>query len=340
MAEEQGRTRIIDPDVKKVSGEKYIILFNKRTGVEVMSGINGAPDPFVLEMPSMIDIGIMGRCFNKCPMCYQGSVEQDNMKLEHYKKLIYDVKDYVNQVALGGRGDPNHHENFKELIEFTKAHGVAPNYTTSGINMTDQMIEDSKPCGGVAVSDYSKDHTFSAIDRLIKAGIKTNMHKIFSRHSADECIRAIQGEDVWNNMIDLNKLNAVVFLLFKPQGKGKNLLDWIPTEDQIKRFSEAIKDQKCKFKIGMDSCTVCGLKRVGRKFSKMEEMMLDTCEAARMSCYITPDMKLIPCSFSNHEKEGVSLLDTPFKDVWSSGKSFLNFREKLEKNPNSCPLGF
>ena len=333
----QDGTRIIDPDIKTVKGEKYVILFNKRTGVEVMTGINGAPDPFVLEMPSMIDIGIMGRCFNKCPMCYQGSVEQDNMKFEHYKILIHDVRNYVNQVALGGRGDPNHHENFKELIEFTRAHGVAPNYTTSGINMTDQMIEDSKPCGGVAVSDYGKDHTFSAIDRLIKAGIKTNMHKIFSRHSAEECIRSIQGEDVWYNLIDLDKLNAVVFLLFKPQGKGKDLLDWIPTEDQIKRFSEAIKDQRCKFKIGMDSCMVNKLKQVGREFTKMEEMMLDTCEAARMSCYITPDMKLMPCSFCNHDKEGVSLLSTPFKDIWSNGNAFKSVRNKLTADGQSCP---
>src|SRR5574340_261312 len=100
-----------ETDIKKVITKDYIILFNKKTGVEVMSGINGAPDPFVLEMPSMIDIGIMGRCFNKCQMCYQGSKEQDNMTLENYKKLINEVKDVVNQVALGGRGDPNHHEH-------------------------------------------------------------------------------------------------------------------------------------------------------------------------------------------------------------------------------------
>jgi len=312
-------------------------MFNSESGVEILTGINGNPDPFVLDMPNMIDIGVMGHCKNKCPMCYQGDKDQPNMTFENYKKLMNEVKDVVNQVALGGRGDPNHHENFKEILEYTRKSNIVPNYTTSGIDITDNQVETSKMAGAVAVSDYQKDFTYISIDKLIRAGIKTNIHTIFSNQNAQRCIDMINGVDVWNGRVDLNKLNAVVFLLFKPQGKGKSLLSWIPSVDQIRRFSDAIKDPKCKFKIGMDSCTVCKLKQIGREFSKVEEMMLDTCEAGRMSSYITPDMKFMPCSFCNHEKEGISILENDIKKVWEEGHSFKNVREILLNKPMSCP---
>ena len=139
--------------IKTIKTDKYVIIFNPKTGQEISSGINGNPDPFYLDYPSLMDIGIMGHCKNNCKICYQGNTDKPNMTLDNFKRIIDESKDYITQVALGGKGDPNLHENFKEILEYCRLNNVVPNYTTSGNSLTDEQVKISKEfCGAVAVS--------------------------------------------------------------------------------------------------------------------------------------------------------------------------------------------
>ncbi len=316
---------------KKFINEKYVLLYNKNLGLEILSGINGKPDPFFLELPSLIDIGIMGTCKHRCKFCYQGHEDKPNMKLEDFKSIINQVDHHVNQVALGGRGDPNHHENFKEIIEYCVQHNIVPNYTTSGIDLKDEHIQISKMCGAVAVSDYEKQYTSDAIYRFLCGGIKTNVHQIFSKETFEKCMNIIIGNHPY-----VNGLNAVIFLLFKPQGAGKNL-DLVPTEDQIKEFSNIIFKANLPFKVGMDSCLVNHVVDYA-VMTELQRMSLDTCEGARMSMYITPDMKMKPCSFGDSSYE-TPVTKTNLKEIWD-GKIFSDFRYVLSRKSNQCPFRF
>lgn len=332
---------------KKFSNNSYELYFNTFTGAELLQGINGKKDPFKLELPSLLDIGIMGSCKNKCPFCYQGHSSEPNMKLDDFKKIIDETKHHVNQVALGGRGDPNKHENFKEMVEYARKNNVVPNYTTSGINLTDNEIEISKLCGAVAISDYETEHTFDAIKRLAKAGIKTNIHIIFSQVSFDKCIQILHGHNPWKvfdgskrkfkYFVDLNDINGVIFLLFKPSGAGKILTGYVPTKYQIKVFSSLVLEPEAKFKIGMDSCLVNYLVD-NIKITEKQKIFLSTCEASRMSAYITPDMKLMPCSFAERKIWAVPIRKT-LKSTWNNSLSFKKFRKALKNKPQQCPLG-
>jgi len=324
--------------LKVVRTDKYAIIFNPKTGMEVTSGINGNPDPFILDFPSLMDIGIMGNCLNSCSFCYQGENKGANMKLEDYKKIIDAVFPLVMQVALGGKGDPNLHENFKEIIEYTRSKNIIPNYTTSGNGLTDEAIEISKQAGAVAVSDYSQNFTYEAIRKFQEAKIKTNIHFVLSTSRLLRAVDVLEGEDVWGGKVDLNKLNAVIFLLFKPQGRGKSLENEVPTEYQIKKLAALMTSGKTSFKIGLDSCLVNKIKKLNM-FPKEQEQYVDTCEAARASVYVSSDMKLIPCSFGNHDQYGISIRNDSIKEVWKNGESFKKFREVLTKDPACCPLG-
>lgn len=147
-------------NIKLVETDKYAIVFNPKTGEEILTGINGHPDPFVLDYPSMLDIGIMGHCDNKCSFCYQGDKWEENMSLEGFKLIIDQSKGYVNQIALGGRGDPNQHEHFEEILKYAVDNNIIPNYTTSGIRLSDDQIKVSKKyCGAVAVSVIYEEQT-------------------------------------------------------------------------------------------------------------------------------------------------------------------------------------
>jgi hypothetical protein len=332
--------------IKCFINDDYEIFFDPQSGFEMMRGANGKPDPFSLQLPSLLDIGVMGTCVNKCAFCYQGHQNNPNMKLEDFKSIVDQVKHHTNQVALGGRGDPNKHENFKEIIEYARENNVMPNYTTSGIDLTDDEIEISKMCGAVAVSDYHTPTTYEAIERFMDAGIKTNIHMIFSQGSFGDAIKILYGRNPWevqgystgrNTLVDINRLNAVIFLLFKPAGAGENLIGMRPTEYQFGVFSSLIFNSKAKFKVGMDSC-LCNHVLKKSTPTELQQLSIDTCEGARMSAYITPDMKLMPCSFANKGEWAISIGKKDIKEIWNNSKPFKKFRRMLRKQKDKCPL--
>jgi len=88
----------------------------------------------------------------------------------------------------------------------------------------------------------------------------------------------------------------------------------------------------------MDSCMICKLENC-INFTPQEKMSIDTCESARMSVYVTPDMRLVPCSFANHDEFGESIRDKTIYEVWNNSETFRLFRKHLEINPSRCPLG-
>jgi MoaA/NifB/PqqE/SkfB family radical SAM enzyme len=315
------------------------------TGMEIMGGINGYKDPFWLECPSMLDIGIMGHCHNKCGFCYQGDKQEPHMTLDDFMFLIDMAKDHVNQVALGGRGDPNHHPDFIKILEYCRENNIVPNYTTSGIGLKDEHVEASKMCGAVAVSDYEREFTYDALNSFINAGIKTNIHMIFSRSNFDKIKKILYGYNPWIDRLgksaprterfDIRKLNAVIFLLFKPVGRGENIPELYPTNEEIELFSSLIKTPKSSFKIGMDSCLVNQISKI-RELSPIEKVCMDTCESSRMSAYVTPDLRLIPCSFANHDRFGVSLKERGMERAWKYSLQFRGFRKHLRQNQTTC----
>jgi len=328
---------------KYFSNNTYEMFYNTSTGFELIQGINGNQDPKVLEMPSLLDVGIMGSCPNHCSFCYQGNKTEPHMTFENFKRIVDETKHHVNQIALGGRGDPNLHPDFKKIIKYANKNGIVPNYTTSGIGLTDDAVSISKECGAVAVSDYRRKESYKAINLLLKAGIKTNIHFMLTKSSYFDAIQFLHGKNPWAGLVqnrspfNLQKINAVVFLLFKPQGNAKEL-KWFPTKMQLEAISDLIISKpKIKTKIGMDSCLVNYIKKYAKKLPMNLEIVIDTCEAARASMYITPSMEAMPCSFSD-ENFKVSLKDKTIKEAWDLSKSFTIFRECLEINPRKCPL--
>jgi MoaA/NifB/PqqE/SkfB family radical SAM enzyme len=321
----------------------YEIYYNTKTGFELIQGINNNPDPVILELPSLLDVGIMGSCPNHCEFCYQGNKTEPHMTFENFRRIIDETKHHVNQVALGGRGDPNLHPDFRRIVEYARSNGVVPNYTTSGVGLTDLQVDVSKACGAVAVSDYRSAESYRAINSFINSGIKTNIHFMLTKTSYFDAVRVLQGGNPWQNLVPrfdpfpLEKINAIIFLLFKPQGNAKQL-EWFPNKTQLRSFADLIVGKpNSKTKIGMDSCLVNYIKQYIENLPGTLEMVIDTCEAARASMYITPSMEAMPCSFAD-SKFKVSLEDKTIKEAWDLSQSFKTFRKCLEKNPKKCPL--
>ena len=321
---------------KEFHGSRYDLYFNTKTGFEVLTR-----DPHYTDRPTMLDIGIMGHCENKCSFCYQGSKKQEHMKLEDFKSIINQVKHHANQVALGGRGNPEDHPDFEEIIRYARENNVVPNYTTAGNIVDDRIVGLTKEyCGAVAVSMYHEAWTFEALNKFIKAGMKTNIHWIYDRYSHYEIANTLnysaEAIDAWGDLVDWNNLNAIILLLFKPKGKAKYMHDRIPLPYQIKELSQIFStNSQVPFKIGMDSCLV-NHTVPHIKLNRAQSMSLDTCESARMSVYISPDMKMIPCSFMD-PINGIDLYEHGINSVWKLSQIFKEVREVLRKDKFICP---
>jgi radical SAM protein with 4Fe4S-binding SPASM domain len=336
---------ILKDCIKKVDiKNKFISFFNPKTGFYVRTGIlditgkDTGEDPFMCDYPELIDVGIMGTCdHGKSGMCiaagvgcYQNGLNKSlpNMTLEDFKTIVDQSKGKTFQYALGGRGDPNKHEQFEGILKYCRDNKIVPNYTTSGYNITDSEVAITKEyCGAVAVSWYRHEHTYKAIDKFLKAGMKTNIHYVLGQNTIEEAINRVKNDDFPKG------INAVIFLLHKPVGLGSQKHVLQSDDPRVNDFFKAIDTFKTSFKVGFDSCTVPA---IINRCKNVSLESIDTCEGGRYSCYCTADMKLLPCSFDQDLKWAVDLRTSSIHDAWHSDK-FNSFRTHFHTACPDCP---
>ena len=380
--------------VKVDKKNRFISRFDPKTGFYMRTGVideNGKDtdvDPFMASYPELLDIGIMQTCVcsHMCNVdCYQKAIDRKgkNMPLEDLESILKQSQNKIFQVALGGAGDPDTHENFEEILRLCKQYEIVPNFTTSGILMNDKKAKLCKEyCGAVAVSQHSKlkevivscddetkelkdeiyiereklqeilddgwnitedtsdtslnyrtlymeenSYTYKAIKLLLENKVKTSIHYVLSRKSIKEAIFRLK-----NNAFPKG-INAVVFLLYKPVGLGREENMLKVTDPEVKEFFKLIDLGKYNFKIGFDSCSCSGLVNFANNIN-LES--IDFCEGGRFSAYIDANMNMMPCSFANQDKNWhISLKEHSIQEVWNS-EMFDKFRYSLNNSCSGC----
>lgn len=324
----------------------FIEYFNPQNGFLIRGDVIGQKgiNPRERSYPELLDIGIMGQChisqLGICKKagidCYQQALlkKSPNMSLENYEKILIESQGKTFQIALGGAGDPNKHENFAEILKLTREYNIVPNLTTSGMFLTDEEIKLIKTyCGACAVSFYSRlssnnketnIETIEAINRLVRAKCITNIHFVISKDTIEEAITRLE-----NNLFP-EGVNAIIFILYKAAGYGQ--IDKILTFNNkyFQKFLDIINNRKFDFQIGFDTCCTPAILK---KCQSIPIESLDFCEAARFSMYIDSEMNAYPCSFDCSSKRwGVSMNNKTIYEIWHS-KEFSNFKSNYY---NSC----
>lgn len=329
--------------IKKLDRKnRFVSVFDPKTGFYARSGVlddegkDTDVDPFMTAFPELIDVGVMGHCVHGASglciksgvQCYQNGLKTKvpNMTLENFRRIVDECKGKTFQLALGGRGDVDQHESFAEILAYCRENNIVPNFTSSGLGFTDEIVQLCKQyCGAVAISWYRQEHTLKAIQMLLDVGIKTNIHYVLGNNSIEEAIERLQRNDFPVG------INAVIFLLHKPVGLGceENVLHI--DDPRVKRFFEIVDNQKFNFKIGFDSCSIPAVLNLTQNISRES---IDTCEGARWSMYITSDMKALPCSFDNQEMRwAYDISNDTIQNAWDSPQ-FEDFRNHFR---TSCP---
>lgn len=323
---------------------RFISIFDQKTGFYARSGIlnddgiDTGIDPFMASYPELIDVGIMGHCkhgtsglcIQSGVQCYQNGLHTNmpNMSIGNFRRIAKECKGKVYQFALGGRGDPDQHESFAEILQCCRENDIVPNFTSSGLGFNDEIARLCKEyCGAVAISWYRQQHTLKAIDMLLKAGVKTNIHYVLSNYTIREAIRLLKCGGFPNG------INAVVFLLHKPVGLGSEANVLEINNPLVCEFFKLVDNGGFPFKVGFDSCSIPAIVNLT---NSIDLDSVDTCEGARWSMYISSDMKALPCSFDNQElRWAYDISDDTIQNAWDSPQ-FEDFRNHFRTSCQGC----
>ncbi|MEQ9694920.1 radical SAM protein [Shimia sp. SDUM112013] len=323
----------------------YTSFFNSDTGFFARIPDKGSKDPFWSPHgPELMDISITNWCDKGCAFCYKSSTKRGkHMALVDYKNVIDQAaKMGTFQVALGG-GNPNQHPDFVEILEYTAAKGIVPNYTTNGRGLTDDILKATrKHCGAVAVSAYEPyDETAETIETLAASGIKINVHFILDAESIDTAIRWLKEPPSF-----LRGINAIIFLNYKPSGRKVFEKKMLRNSDRLDEFFELATSGQRKLKVGFDACCVSGV------FARTNAnpSMVDACDAGRFSMYVSEDLSVHPCSFQSGLASGDQLNEhSSLLEIWTKSKNMASFRSYFASERcggcahrstcmNGCPL--
>jgi radical SAM protein with 4Fe4S-binding SPASM domain len=244
------------------------------------------------------------------------------MGIDEYRTILQQAAQMkVLQIALGG-GNPNQHPDFCEILRLTREeYNIIPSYTTNGSGLSVAVLDASKKyCGAVAVSSYEPyEDVFIAVQELLDHGIRTNIHFLLTSESVNIAIKWLE-----NPPQELNLLNAIIFLSYKPVGRNPSQDLLVKNAQSCQHFFK-LAGQTYPFKIGFDSCSISGIAR----FMNISPIFIERCEAGRFSMYISEDGKMYPCSFMVKKIEGVPVTKDNIQAVWRDHDTFVRFRESL-----------
>lgn len=305
----------------------YHFLADAETGLTFRWGRTFDDNPLFAPVPELADISISNRCSKGCSFCYKDSTPEGHiMTYDEYCQVLDSLCSPENgtifQVAIGG-GEPLEHPDFFKIVDETAKRGIVLNFTTNGRLLTSDVSAKIKGKVGAMAISASNIKEVCLIKPLLEwcDGIKVNIHYILSMDSIQDAVGLINGK--YNDI--LNGLNAVVFLTYKPAGRG-NENQVLKNEEDIDAFMKAVKTPKCSCKIGFDACFVPML----MKRQAVKEEMVDACEGGFFSVYVDENMNVSPCSFSG-DKDTYSLKEYEFYDIWQ--KKLQPYRDRVK---NEC----
>jgi len=309
---------------KKVRTPSYNYNYDTENGNFARWGTSVVDDPLYAPIgPEILDMEISTSCSGvgntPCKHCYKANTHHgENMSFETFK-TIFEKMPSITQIAFG-IGDVDGNPDLFRIFDFCRIHHVAPNVTINGARLTNDIATAlSICCGAVAVSRYeNKNYCYDAIKQLTDLGMKQiNIHMMVSEETYDMCMETLQ-----DSLTDprLEKLNAIVMLLYKPKGRGVGQY----TNIKLNRFKELVEyGMSNGISIGFDSCGAPLFIECIKDRDDYEQLLqtVECCESSLFSAYINVKGEYFPCSFMEGEpgwEKGIDVVacEDFLNDVW------------------------
>lgn len=137
-----------------------------------------------LKYPEFYDVAINNKCHGHCSYCYIEALPTGR----NYDDIILKAEKFFGsmtlnqrpfQIAVGGAGEPTLHPEFPEFMEAIRKMQIVVNYTTNGMHLGNRVLDATvKFAGGVAVTAHFHLKWERAVEKLLDAGVETNLHLI------------------------------------------------------------------------------------------------------------------------------------------------------------------
>lgn len=330
--------------LKRLKSPVYNFIFNRETGLFVRWGETKDDDPSFSPIgPEILDIEITsgGLCKGGCSFCYKangGNEPVNNMSFDTYVQMFNKFPKMLTQIAFGLMNiDSN--PDLVDIMEFTAKGGVVPNYTCHGLDTSpaDAAIA-AELCGGIAVSVLDKEKTYNSIKLYSDMGCKqVNIHYMISEETYDKAFEIV--EDISNDT-RLEGLRAIVFLQYKPKGRGTQEFHSISDVDKFKKLTEFCDEKKVNY--GFDSCSSPMVMKSMEHNSNKDSILqfIEPCESTLFSGYINWRGEFFPCSFVEGTPEwetGLNILecDNFVTDIWNHPR-VVSFRQSVVRSSEGC----
>lgn len=301
---------ITDADNTKIAiGMDYNYIFDKRNGDFKRWGKTFDDDPKYSPIgPEILDLEIsVNGCKNNCKFCYKNNTNKPatNMSFETFKTIIDRMPKCLTQVAFGITGIETNPDFLKMMHYCREEVGVIPNFTLSGIDLSDDMAKKcSEVIGAVAVSAYASDKNicYNTVKKFVDLGIKqTNIHLMVSLETLPFVYEVLSDRQKDPRLANMG---SIVFLGVKPKGRATEGFHSLPVSEYDKLINYCFEHE---ISIGFDSCSapkfeaaVNGMVMdVYKKKSLIE--CSESCESSLFSSYINVNGEYWHCSFSEKE---------------------------------------
>ena len=347
----------------------YNCGFCKSNGFTIKFGKTLDDDPDWCPLgPEIMDLEIS---VNGCPkvggkncrFCYKNNTDAapTNMTFDTFRKIIDTFPASLNQIAFGITGTKTN-PDFPKMLEYCKEVGIVPNYTMSGADLDDEIIDVTRrTCGAVAISCYegNKELCYDTIAKLHDKApnVHVNMHIVLSKGTIDHVMNVLKDLSRTEKRIvvdhktktarfirtckdeRLHYLRNVVFLRIKPVGRASKM-DTTIGLDMFEKVINYCNDNYINY--GFDSCTAPDVVRVLKKQGKSElSKYCESCESGRFSAYLNVKNEYWHCSFAEHDSriKPVNVLDYKNATEWWAGDEMKQFRKDMNlRNEMHCPL--
>jgi len=291
-----------------------------------------------LSAPLNVHFNLTNKCLKQCKYCYTDSTPAGNsgLPLSKVKEIINKLSELkIFTIAYGG-GEPFSREDIFEIAKYTREKGIVPNITTNGMHISKRNVEDCRIFGQVHISvDLLKENIpienqqwHKAIQLLKKTGINVGINYIVNKES-------------YNHLEDIcyygkkNGIKDIIFLRFKPFGRGKNLYNQLKLSDQENiNFFPLIKKLSEKYQLRpmVDCSFLPMLYWYHPKIEILKFLGLQGCEGGNYIVEIDYLGHVRCCSFcKNYAGKAEEL-----KSLWNNSPHFKLFRNWIQQSPYPC----
>lgn len=175
-------------------------------------------------------IEITNICNLNCKFCLQDSRKKEFISIENFEKIIKQIKDYTNLVALHVKGEPLLHKDLEQILKILEKYQLKTNITTNGLLVKEKLdiLQNSKAINQINLSIHS-------ITQNQNMNCTEYLKNIF-----DSCQKITENSDIkisyrlWNlNNITENDLNNEIIKYIEQYYNKNNLKDLLKCSPSI-----------------------------------------------------------------------------------------------------------